>query len=243
MSYTRKNFNQYEKAFAAHQDEVTAIIERLQEGLPPEDMDGYIDHGARYNVFLIGGDELVAKIPRHDDRNTKYEPAKHVRRSTEALMPCIGRAGLEQLVSISLQEPYAIVCKYAPVTGASYASDAQLSTIKCENFAQVFDNFAYLQKCGLVLDPCHGNVRLQPQRGFTLIDYVCEQYADRAYRNQSFDDKVIEFGAAMLFDASYHEEVPAIGYVYRKACHDLIGPEVAMALEDRWKRECELAVA
>lgn len=242
MSCKYKSFDQYRKAFSAQYDTAMSITERIQSGVNPRDIDGYLDHGATYDVFRMDRD-LVIKIPRENDKKeNKLDPAERIRQSVEALAPCAGRAGLEQLVSFSLEGPCALVCKYAPVVDAFRASDEQIATLNTQKFRQLFRNFEFLQKNNVSIDPCANNVRLNPQYGFTLIDVVHDRYAEAGFYDQSFGDKVVTFGTVMLFDGN-GEELPEIGYMYRKACHDLIAPEMALALDEEWRTGCNLLVA
>ncbi|HKR81510.1 MAG TPA: hypothetical protein VJR27_00745 [Candidatus Saccharimonadales bacterium] len=233
----------YEQAFEPYRDEVAAIATRLDNGEQPRQVRGYINSGWDFDVFRLKDARLVAKLPHTNESNA---PEEVVRTVMQTLARVAGRPGLEQLVGGSLHYPTALLCAYAPSQNACDTPEAQLRGIQPQYFARLFSNLQFLQNEGLFLDPGIGNVRYGRTQGFTLIDLLDETgYARQVPgedNEQSFGDKVIALGTTMLFHTG-SSEVPLLGKLYRDACHELVGPDMAMALECEWEDAYRFRVA
>lgn len=229
-----------QRRFEAYRPEVEAIagqIKDLGDAWTFEDLsriNGYIDSGCETNVFRLQSDpSFVAKLAYlSDDEGGSFRQI--TREKVGGLIGGIGHSGLEQIVAFNnkrREKLYATICRFVGGSSLRSCHEEEKYAFQRDEYGSLIATFQVMQAKELMLRAVPEDVIHSPGE-FTIIDYKRSRY-------QTLENKVIIFaGESMLLDrVRYRGEVPEYGLLYRDVCEEILGGNMAAAIETEWRRQ------
>lgn len=224
-------FSALREQFEPFRDEIQDINRLIVDGTDPETIPGYLGQGCVSCVFRLSTPSLVVKLPCLTEKNGT-PPLQAVAEYVNALRLGIGTPNLEQLKGYSKQDPPGVITGFAPDEVLfEYTSKSELP-IYSSHFLDLLNAFKAMQQKGLGIEPSPHNFTYSPDSGFTVIDYVRNPH-------QSLAEKVVDFasGEVLLAQTLRHEPFPEYAIAFRGICAQLLGTEIATAIDEQWEEE------
>lgn len=194
-------------------------------------LDGYIDSGGDSDVFRLSDPGLVVKLP-YASENRGSTPLQVTRAYVEALIPGIGCRGLAQIRACNddrRRRPLAVICDYVEGPTLRALDEADRHALGAEDYLGLIATFQFMQAHKLGLDQGAANIKRNSE-GLVIVDYELDP-------RQSLTKKVITFAAAdmLLERAPFRGDVPEYGLLYRDVCAQVLGGDMAAAIETHWR--------
>lgn len=194
---------------------------------------GYIDSGNEGDVFRLPSEpNLVVKLP-YENLELGLTPRQITKRYVEGLVLGLGVRGLAEVVAYNdnrRQRPYAIVMHHVDGPSLRSLSHQERYLIRREEYVGAVALFQNMQERRLRLVD-HPKDIIRTTDGFTILDYDRDPH-------QTLVDKVTLFASneLLLGRAPEKVEVPSYGLLYRDACEEVLGGNIAAAIDAEWRR-------
>lgn len=226
--------------FEVYRPEVEAIagqIKDLGDAWRFEDLNGirgYIGSGTETNVFRLQSEpSLVAKLG-YASEEVGGSPKEFTQEKVDALICGMGQSSLEQIVAFNnsrRRKLFAMICRFVGGPSLRSCRDEERHAFQRDEYGGLITTFQSMQARGLLFRTVSRDIIHEPGE-FTVIDYKRSQY-------QTLEDKVVDFsGESMLLEkVRYRGEVPAYGLLYRDVCEEILGGNMAAAIEAGWRRQ------